>query len=328
MTTSTGPSASTYGFTSEYQSGGLVYLRARHYAPGTGRFLTRDTWPGEVNRPLSLNRWGYVGGNPVNRIDPSGMCWIIENGDGKWYPDSDHRCYYQKQLAGFRNQADKDNFDDVPGLSSKAEKLYELYEKMYRDKSGWWWTTHGAGGFTIWEFMASQWGLEQDWYPKTAIYTEALANAAAAWCSYKNPAGCDMKTARWHLEFLAAYSYRPFQQTYNCANDDFCDIKPYVRKPPLVDGMEHVKAIYDRPPLSAKPLLLGDLYAVGNVSLKNEIFSKMIKWGMVYDHWGSGESAFIVLTLCQARYAYSADGPKDINYRTYSCACGDGIKKP
>jgi hypothetical protein len=37
-----------------------------------GRFLTRDTWPGEVNRPLSLNRWGYVEGNPINYTDPTG----------------------------------------------------------------------------------------------------------------------------------------------------------------------------------------------------------------------------------------------------------------
>ncbi len=74
VTTSTGSSASGYGFTGEYQQDGLVYLRARHYAPGMGRFLTRDTWPGEVNRPLSLNRWGYVEGNSVNFVDPTGHC--------------------------------------------------------------------------------------------------------------------------------------------------------------------------------------------------------------------------------------------------------------
>jgi RHS repeat-associated protein len=74
-TTATGNSASAYGFTGEWTDpGGLVYLRARHYAPGMGRFLTRDTWPGEVNRPLSLNRWGYVEGNPVRYSDPSGFC--------------------------------------------------------------------------------------------------------------------------------------------------------------------------------------------------------------------------------------------------------------
>jgi RHS repeat-associated protein len=71
---STGRGASGYGFTGEYQSADLVYLRARHYARGTGRFLTRDTWPGQANRPLSFNRWGYVEGNPVNFVDPTGLC--------------------------------------------------------------------------------------------------------------------------------------------------------------------------------------------------------------------------------------------------------------
>jgi RHS repeat-associated protein len=49
VTASTGASSSGYGFTNEYQQDGLVYLRARHYAPGMGRFLTRDTWPNQNN---------------------------------------------------------------------------------------------------------------------------------------------------------------------------------------------------------------------------------------------------------------------------------------
>jgi hypothetical protein len=34
--------------------------------------MSRDTWGGDVNRPMSLNRWMYVGGNPINLTDPSG----------------------------------------------------------------------------------------------------------------------------------------------------------------------------------------------------------------------------------------------------------------
>ena len=37
-----------------------------------GRFLTRDTWEGDYIDPLSLNRWVYVAGNPINFTDPSG----------------------------------------------------------------------------------------------------------------------------------------------------------------------------------------------------------------------------------------------------------------
>jgi RHS repeat-associated protein len=55
----------------------LLYLRARYYAPGMGRFLTKDAWEGDYNSPLTLNRWNYVTGNPINYTDPSGMNPLI-----------------------------------------------------------------------------------------------------------------------------------------------------------------------------------------------------------------------------------------------------------
>ncbi len=73
-TQSYGASQTAYGYTNEYMSQGLIYLRSRFYSPETGRFQTRDTWQGDYNRPLSLNRWMYGYGNPVNFTDPSGMC--------------------------------------------------------------------------------------------------------------------------------------------------------------------------------------------------------------------------------------------------------------
>ena len=42
------------------------------YDPATGRFQTKDSWQGDYNRPLSLNRWNYGYGNPVKYIDPTG----------------------------------------------------------------------------------------------------------------------------------------------------------------------------------------------------------------------------------------------------------------
>jgi RHS repeat-associated protein len=71
---SSGEGATSYGFAGEWTDSyiELLYLRSRMYSPGTGRFLTRDTWQGNYNRPLSLHRWNYVEGNPVNYTDPSG----------------------------------------------------------------------------------------------------------------------------------------------------------------------------------------------------------------------------------------------------------------
>ena len=70
---SIGDSTSVYGFDGEaVDQSGLTYLRARYYSAQDGRFQTRDTWDGDVNQPLSLNKWVYTNGNPVNYTDPSG----------------------------------------------------------------------------------------------------------------------------------------------------------------------------------------------------------------------------------------------------------------
>jgi RHS repeat-associated protein len=85
---SAGGGASAYGFAGEQQQGGLVYLRARYYASGVGRFVTRDTWNGDMNRPMSYNAWLYVYANPINLADPSGHDpWWCD-----WQPNP-IRCY-------------------------------------------------------------------------------------------------------------------------------------------------------------------------------------------------------------------------------------------
>jgi len=51
----------------------LLYLRARYYQPEVGRFVTKDPWAGDYDCPGTLNPYAYAGGNPVNRVDPSGL---------------------------------------------------------------------------------------------------------------------------------------------------------------------------------------------------------------------------------------------------------------
>ncbi|BCY18975.1 hypothetical protein hrd7_28240 [Leptolinea sp. HRD-7] len=77
VVSSSGAGETVYGYTGEMQSGGLVHLRARDYVASIGKFITKDTWHGSFNRPLSLNRWIYVEGNPISRTDPSGFEQII-----------------------------------------------------------------------------------------------------------------------------------------------------------------------------------------------------------------------------------------------------------
>ena len=48
------------------------YLRARYYNVVTADFLTQDSYLGSILEPLTLNRYSYCVGNPVNFRDPSG----------------------------------------------------------------------------------------------------------------------------------------------------------------------------------------------------------------------------------------------------------------
>ena len=54
------------------QSTGLYYLNARYYNPEDGRFVTEDSYRGEVDDPDTGHLYGYCANNPVNYVDPSG----------------------------------------------------------------------------------------------------------------------------------------------------------------------------------------------------------------------------------------------------------------
>jgi RHS repeat-associated protein len=76
--TKTGSTPNNYLYRGEqYDSDlGLYYLRARYYNPATGRFLSRDPEEGNRFDPRTLHKYLYVGGNPVNRIDPRGRLLV------------------------------------------------------------------------------------------------------------------------------------------------------------------------------------------------------------------------------------------------------------
>jgi RHS repeat-associated protein len=70
-----GTTVNNYLYTGEQfdKNLGEYYLRARYYNPSQGRFTGRDPFDGMLTEPLSLNKYGYVHGNPVNNTDPTGM---------------------------------------------------------------------------------------------------------------------------------------------------------------------------------------------------------------------------------------------------------------
>lgn len=71
-TGTTGTATNPFRYAGQYTDpeSGLQYLRARYYDPSTSTFLTRDPMESVTREP-----YGYVGGNPLNRTDPSGLYW-------------------------------------------------------------------------------------------------------------------------------------------------------------------------------------------------------------------------------------------------------------
>lgn len=68
------PTPSYLGFAGQMlDPSGLYYMRARWYDVATGRFLTRDPLAANAGVPASLQAYGYASGNPVARLDPSGL---------------------------------------------------------------------------------------------------------------------------------------------------------------------------------------------------------------------------------------------------------------
>jgi RHS repeat-associated protein len=71
---SAGYGTTTFGFAGEQQDPtGLIFLRARTYEPATGRFLTKDPFPGLAALPTTLHSYQCALNNPVNLVDPGGQ---------------------------------------------------------------------------------------------------------------------------------------------------------------------------------------------------------------------------------------------------------------
>jgi RHS repeat-associated protein len=70
-----GDATSDFLFTGERRDSatGLDYLRARNYDTGTGRFVSRDPFPGTSTVPATFNPYSYAHNDPISLSDPSGQ---------------------------------------------------------------------------------------------------------------------------------------------------------------------------------------------------------------------------------------------------------------
>ena len=78
-----GSSFNRFGFTGHEKDNetGLYYFKARYYDPDIGRFLSEDSYLGDVDTPPSLHKYLYAYANPTVYIDLTGYYSFQDFGD-------------------------------------------------------------------------------------------------------------------------------------------------------------------------------------------------------------------------------------------------------
>jgi RHS repeat-associated protein len=78
-TTGTGDFVNSFAYTGAVndEETGLIYMNARYYHPGTGRFISQDTYRGDGE--AFWNLYLYCDSDPVNCVDPTGHVSVSYN---------------------------------------------------------------------------------------------------------------------------------------------------------------------------------------------------------------------------------------------------------
>jgi len=96
-TTVSGSSSNSYQFTARENDGtGLYFLRNRYYSFLFERFVSEDS----LQFLAGPNFYSYVGGDPVLRTDPLGLCWIYSQTTGNLFYNPDWTIYLYPSTTG------------------------------------------------------------------------------------------------------------------------------------------------------------------------------------------------------------------------------------
>ncbi|MEP6569529.1 MAG: DUF6765 family protein [Acidobacteriota bacterium] len=121
---SAGSTRTRYGYTGRERDPdtGLMYYRARWYDPQTARFISEDP----IGLAGGLNQYGYVGNNPQNKTDPSGLYEIDVHYYLTYFLAMKTGCFTsdEARLIADADQAtdENDNTSPGPGFTERQQK--------------------------------------------------------------------------------------------------------------------------------------------------------------------------------------------------------------
>ncbi|WP_068786955.1 RHS repeat-associated core domain-containing protein [Paenibacillus phocaensis] len=107
---------------------GLSYARARYFDSEIGRFVSQDTYEGEITNPQSLNLYTYVSNNPLRYTDPSGYKQYEGAGtDGRFQAPIRNKSITELTLGELRQQLPNFYFEKHTELLYEAQQYQSLW---------------------------------------------------------------------------------------------------------------------------------------------------------------------------------------------------------
>ncbi len=128
-----------------------VYLRARYYDPSIGRFISRDSFAGKNEDPLSLNLYTYCHNNPIYFYDPTGhsvlsairnACSAVKDTivSGYNWCKKKVKKGFDASVSEFKEQTREGNLDWILDKTLSAAKddndIYHIRQECYQELFG------------------------------------------------------------------------------------------------------------------------------------------------------------------------------------------------
>ncbi len=124
-------SANRFGFTGHYfdTETNLYFAKARYYDPEYGRFLTADSFLGELDNPPSLHRYLYANDNPLTFADPDGnesvrQAWGVEDAHAFWSAFGRNVAYNTWNLVSLGTLGRQDRLVELSAAGKIGEAQY------------------------------------------------------------------------------------------------------------------------------------------------------------------------------------------------------------
>ena len=125
VTSGFAPSRYTYAGREIDADSGLMHYRARWYDPQHGRFVSEDP----IGLNGGINVYLYVGNNPTNRVDPTGLYEIDVHYYLTYFIASKFRCLtsFEARLIADADQSTDENPDTAPGSGvTESQRLKNM----------------------------------------------------------------------------------------------------------------------------------------------------------------------------------------------------------